>query len=365
MLLERFYKLFPVPVALELTTVGLDISDESIKFAELVYGRGGYRLGRYGDLTLPPGTIMSGKIADKVKLTEVLKQVKKENGFDYVHVSLPEEESFVVRMNIPREEPRLLHDSVLLQLEEYIPVPADQVNYDYEIYSEPKGTDGNFKLGVYSAPKELIADYTGVLSEAGLKPASLEIEVQSAARALIPAGDQGTYMIADLGKTRTGFSIVSHGVVMFASTIKSIGGENLTSAVAKALNISFEEAEKVRIKNGLLNSPENKAVFEALLPIASLFKDEISRHFSFWDSLIESHEVGDKISRLICCGGQANLPGLPEYISADLSVPVVIGDPWVYFMDTKKQHPPLPFNASLRYAAAIGLALRGINSHLL
>jgi len=365
MFLKHFYKLFPVPVALELTTVGLDISDESIKYAELVYSRHGYRLGRYGDLSLLPGTIVSGKIADKTKLIEALKQIKKEKKFDYVHVSLPEEESFVVRMNIPREEPRLLHDSVLLQLEEYIPMPADQVNFDYEIYRGPKTGDENFKLGVYSAPKDLITDYVGVLSEAGLRPASLEIEVQSAARALVPVGDLGTYLIADLGKTRTGFSIVSQGVVMFASTIKSIGGENLTKAVAKALNVSFEEAEKIKIKNGLLNSAENKQVFEALLPIASLFKDEISRHFTFWENLIENHEMSDKISRLICCGGQANLPGLPEYISADLSVPVAIGDPWVSFMDTKKQQPPISQGASLRYAAAIGLALRGINSKLL
>lgn len=361
MSLALFYKLFPVPKYLGLSTVGLDISDESIKYAELVRSAGGYKLGRYGAIDLPVGTIVSGNIANRDQLIEVLKQIRVKNGFRFVHASLPEEESFVVRMSIPWVKPEALRDGIELQLEEYIPLPADQAVFDYEIYEQPAGQEGNYLLGVYVAPKKLVEEYTAVLRAAGFVPVSFEIEVQSAARSLVPAGDRGTYLISDLGKTRTGFSIVSRGSVMFTSTVKSVGGENLTKVIAKSLGIDFAEAEERKIKNGLLNSPENQPVFEAMVPIASVFKDETNRHFNFWEGLRNSGAVHDPISKLIFCGGQATLPGLADYISAGLPVGVEIGNPWTAFLNINRQFPPLPLNESLRYVTALGLALRGIN----
>lgn len=365
MKLARFFKIFPVPKSLELPKVGLDISDESIKFAELIETPAGYRLGKFGQADLPVGTIVAGKIVNKENLIQVLSKIKKENKFSCIHASLPEEETFVVRMNIPKIEKKELRNSILLQLENYIPLPADKAVFDYEIYSKPETDDGHYVLGVFAASEELSSGYTDALTLAGLNPISLEIEVQSEARALIPASDHDTHMIVDFGRTRTGFSIVSRGIVLFTSTIKSIGGENLTKAVIKTTGLDFAEAEKAKIKQGLINSPANKSIFEALLPIASLFKDEVSRHYNYWESLRESGEMTAGIKSIILCGGEAQLPGLLEYISANFPTPVVLGNPWCRFLNIGQSLPPMDAKKSLSYSTAIGLALRGANPYLL
>ena len=62
-----FFKFFPVPKMLSAPSFGLDISDESLKFAELVSTRRGLRTGRYGEREIPPGVIESGKIKDEKK----------------------------------------------------------------------------------------------------------------------------------------------------------------------------------------------------------------------------------------------------------------------------------------------------------
>lgn len=365
MSLSRFYKLFPVPSYLELSTVGIDISDTSIKFAELKYSPKGYRLGRFGSVDLPVGTIVSGKIVDHKILIEALSQIRHKYNFNYIYASLPEEEIFVVRMKVPYVKKNDLRGSIELLLEEYIPLSADQVVFDYEIYSEPKNTSDNYILSVFISPKTLVSDYTSVLQEAGFHVVGLEIEVQSIARAFVPPRDSGTYMIVDIGKTRTGFSIVSQGIVLFTSTIKSIGGENLTKAVQKALNLSYEEAEQIKIKKGLLYSEGNKEVFDALIPVVATFKDEISRHYIYWKNLREDHEVKEDIGKILFCGGQSTLPGLTEYTAVNLGSPVEIGNPWASFMNISHEVPSLDFNNSLRYVTAIGLALRGINVDLL
>jgi type IV pilus assembly protein PilM len=365
MSLTRFYKLFPVPKYLELSTVGIDISDESIKFAELKYSSRGYRLGRFGEVNLPAGAVVSGKIVNREVLIEVLRQIKQKNNFDYIYASLPEEETFVVRMTIPQIKRSELRGSVELLLEEYIPLSVDQVIFDYEIYSEPESPVGHYVLGVFVAPKNLVADYTSALEESGFKLVGLEIEVQSMARALVPAGDSKTYMIIDIGKTHVGFSIVSRGVVLFSSSIKNIGGENLTKAIQKALDVSYEEAERLKKEKGLLYSPENKKIFDALIPVVSTFKDEMNRHYIYWQNMRENHEVGAGISKILFCGGQATLPGLTDYASVDIGSPVEMGNPWASFLDASKEVPVLDFNNALRYATAIGLALRGVNRELL
>lgn len=359
--LSRFYKLFPIPKYLELSTVGIDISDTSIKFAELSPSLKGYRLSKYGDVNLPEGTIISGKVVNRDVLIGALRQIKEKNNFDYVYASLPEEETFVVRMSVPFVKKSELRGSIELLLEEYIPLPVDQVIFDYEIYVEPKTANENYILGVFISPKSLVADYTAVLQEAGFKVVGLEIEVQSAARALVSARDHGTYMVVDIGKTRTGFSIVSQGAVLFTSTIKSIGGESLTKAIQKALGISYDEAEQLKIKRGLLYSDKNKDVFNALIPAVATFKDEMSRHYIYWQNMRENHEVKEGISKILFYGGQATLPGMTEYLSVNFYSPVEIGNPWASFMDISREVPALDFNNSLRYVTAIGLALRGIN----
>jgi len=360
MRLSRFYKLFPVPPYLNLSTVGLDISDESVKFIELTHTAVGFHLSHFGHANFPVGAIVSGKIIKREDVLAVLKKIKEENNFSLVHLSLLEEECFVAKISIPASiKPKDLRGSIELQLEEYIPLRADQVIFDYEIHSRPTEGKGNYTVSVLIAPKTLVADYTSLIREAGLAPASVEIEVESIARALIAPTDQNTYLIVDLGKTRTGFTIVDHGVSFFSTTINSISGETFTKAVQKVLNVSEEEAEQAKIKNGLRRSSSDNKVFESLLPAISSLKDEIGRYCNYWNDLAEENESRKKISKVILSGGQASLPGLAEYLAADLKTSVEVGNPWTAFSDDKEKLPKLDFNNSLRYVTAIGLALRG------
>ena len=358
-MLSRFYKFFPVPDYLNLSTVGIDISDESIKFAELKKTKG-WKVARCGTVDLPAGCIIAGKIMNREALVSALRQIQQENKIDLIHASLPEEETFVVRMKVPEVKRADLRESIELLLEEHIPLSIDQVVFDYEIYREPTPADPNFILGVFVAPIKLVEDYTGVIEESGLRLASLEIEVQSGARALIKSDDLGTYLIVDIGKTRTGFSIISNQIVLFTSSIKSIGGANMTQAIERSLNVGQPEAENLKIQKGLLNSPSNKEVFQALIPVVSAFKDEMSRHCIYWQTMAENHEVEEGIRKIIFSGGQSTLPGLTEYISANIEFPVEIGKVW-NLDTTEGRLSSVDYQNSLRYVTAIGLALRGIN----
>lgn len=355
--------LFPAPAYLRQPAVGLDLSDHSIKFAEILPRSGGFKLGRYGEKEVPPGVLEGSKIIQPEELHKIVSDLRKEFGFSHVFTSIPEEKAYAFHLSLPKMKNSEIRGSIELQLEEYVPLPAEEVVFDYEAITDSKSGKDNFDLGVSILPGELVAGYTSLFQSSGIDTLAIEIEGHSLARAFIPPGDLGTYLIVDIGKSRVVLSIVSQGIVFYTSAAFNLGGDAMTKKVEKALNISYDEAEKLKIEKGLTRAEGEREIFYALLPVAAAFRDEINKLFSYWTSRREGSE-GGKIDKVILCGGQSTLPGLVDYLAASLPIPVGIADPWINIYDLNTEVPPINLNEALRYSTAIGLALRNYSEFL-
>ncbi|MBI4136371.1 MAG: type IV pilus assembly protein PilM [Candidatus Vogelbacteria bacterium] len=356
-----FPKFFPTPKYLARPAVGLDISDQSVKFFELARSGDRFKIVRYGEQAIPAGAIEAGIIKDEAGLVAVLEALRAEHGLADVAMSLPEEEAYVIRLALPYVAPTELKDSLELQLEEHIPLPADEIVFDYEILTAPNDARGDYDLSLSAFPKNTIASYTAALAAAGLTPLAAEIEAQAIARSVVRRGDERLTMIVDFGKTRTSFFIASGAVVLFTATAAHIGGEDLTKSIQKNLNLSYNEAERLKIERGLLTIKKHQELFFSILPIVSVLRDEIIKHFSWWDSRRGDHSRFDRaIERVVVCGGQATLPGLIDYLNLNLDWPVELGNPWSNVFSLETYIPPINLNQSLRYTTSLGLALRGL-----
>jgi Tfp pilus assembly PilM family ATPase len=89
--------------------IGLDISDESIKFVELISTGSSIQLGRYGEHKIPTGTIESDKIKDTEQLKKILSSIRKEEGLKLTLPSVPtelnQEAQALVRAVIKKGDP--------------------------------------------------------------------------------------------------------------------------------------------------------------------------------------------------------------------------------------------------------------------
>jgi Tfp pilus assembly PilM family ATPase len=75
---------------------------------------------------------------------------------------------------------------------------------------------------------------------------------------------------------------------------------------------------------------------------------------------LNGHSETKNVSRVLLCGGGANLNGLPSFLSKALEMPVEIGNPWVnIFEASPKSVSELPYDQSISYTTVLGLALRG------
>lgn len=347
---------FPPPRYLQMPAVGVDISDRSLKFAEVLEERGELRLGRFGKRTLPEGLIQSGEIKDKEKLAEFIRTNFQGMQGSFVVLALPEEKAYVSLVTLPKLAEGDIKEALDLQLEEYIPLSSAQAVFDYEIVSG-EGEDHS-DVVVVAFGRRLVEDYLEVVKAGGLSPLVFEMEAEALLRAVLPRRASGTSMIIDFGRTRTSFIIAHEGITRFTSTV-GVAGEGLDRAIQRALKVEAVDAERMKKERGLVRTEKNEAVFNAILPTVSAIKDEVLRHMAYWNNHAEHvHKGKGEIERLYLAGGDSNLFGLPDYLSYELKIPTRLASPWVNITDFERYVPEITYNESLSYATAIGLALR-------
>src|SRR3989344_2208890 len=359
-------------LSLKTEAFGLDISDLSLKIAALKQQGKFFNLASFAEEAIKPGIIKEGEIKDEAALTKIIKEaVKKITGeklkTKYVVVSLPEEKAFLQVVRLPKMSEADLKSAVIFEAENYIPMPVDQVYLDYQIVWPLANHLDHLDVLLAALPKTTVDPYLDCLKSSGLKPKALEIESLAISRALIRnETSPSSVLLIDLGATRTSFIVFSGSSLRFTSSIP-VSCQHFTQMVSKVLDISLVEAEKLKIKYGLVPDAKHQkgqaSIFEILTPALTDLVQQIKKHLDYYQShSFHEHFVSKDrgVSKIMLCGGGANLKGFPEFLSNQLGIPVEIGNPWINILaGSKKNKSHLSFEESLRYTTALGLALRG------
>lgn len=339
---------------------GIDISDRAIKYASLTRVKHYLVLDKYGEHVLPEGIVSGGVIADSERLIEVLKKIRQESNLEYVIASLPEEKGYVVEMFLPGDlSSARTREVVELHLEERVPIEVSKAVFDYERTKSLDPLTGNTGCVTSVVESSLADSYSGALSRAGFVPLVFELESQALSRAVIEKSSSQVTMIVDIGREQSNLSVVTADVVHLAVSV-NVGGNSLARAIQEDLHVSEEEAEKLKEERGLLRADNLEGPFESIVRVASVLRDEIWQRLTYWNNEKNVAPKRDPISRVLLCGGNASIPGLAEYLTSDMGLPVAIANPWTNIASFDDYIPPIPKKESLKYCTALGLALRSV-----
>lgn len=333
---------------------GLDIGFGNLKVMQLENHGKRHTITGYGITDFDPDILKDGAIADPEGLAKITQSFFAHNIIGEINthrvvLSIPEMQTFNRTMQVPKLSQKELDDAVRLEAEQYIPMPIDDLYLDYEIVSRNKD---DLTLLLSAAPKKVIDSYVQFCRLTGLEVVAIETTITACNRIFMKtsAADVPTILI-DFGSNSSEITVYDKRNMVVTGTASG-GGNNITDLISKNLGVNQKEANIIKTKYGLSVSKKQSEIVESVTPILESLIKEIRRMIRYYEERSGSDR---KISQIITMGGGANMPGLAEYMTDKLRLPVRTFHPWEEFDFTHLQ-PPNEQERSV-YSTVAGLAL--------
>lgn len=332
---------------------GFDLGHSSLKVMQIDKSHPQPRVLGYGTTTFEAGAIDNGVIIKPEVIAESVQNLFKDHLIGdiltrRVAVSIPAYRAYSRAMLLPRLKSKELEEAVRLEVEQYIPLPLDQLYYDYHITSQ--GSEQT-ELFAVAFPRAVVDSYVVLTKLMGLEVNLVETTMAAAAQLFRHDrhSDIATVII-DFGSLTSDISIF-HKEILVTGTVAG-GGLVFTNNLRDKLGVTEAEAGTIKTKYGLATSKKQATIREILTPTLQLIIKEIRRMMRYYE---ERYGNQQKIGQVIMLGGGANMPGLADYLTAELRLPVRQHDPWTYLRYKGLQPPSGPDR--LMYATVAGLAL--------
>lgn len=343
--------------------LGIDAGAASIKAVEISRKNQNFILENYGELDcslvkrVSAGEADTGSIpfTDK-QLAEIIKAILKESDMRSKEVvfSIPDFSSFFTTIKLPVMDQEEIPEAIKYEVKPYIPLPVSEIALDWVI-TEGEISKTSLKILVVAIPNDVISQYKEIAFLAGLDLRILEPEVFSLSRAVVIGEDKEKIVgLVDIGARSTTINILEKGMIKTSHSF-NVAGNEIAGAIAKSLNINYNEAKGLREKQGLaVGTGKNAEAGMAMIPLVDFILEEAKNTFrDFYQ------EGGKKIQKIILAGGIALMPGLKDYFSNELEQEAVIANPFLGL-----SYPTTLGNAIKQvapsYGVAVGLAIKGL-----
>jgi len=345
--------------------IGLDIGSHSVKVMELKESKGGaWRLQKFGLHKLPAEAIVDGAIMNSAAVVEGIRDLIARHKIKTrdVATSVSGHSVIIKKITLPAMTEDELAESIQWEAEQYIPFSINDVNIDTQILTVNEDS-GQMDVLLVAAKKDIIQEYTTVISEAGLKPLIMDVACFSIENCYDLSEDlAGGQVVAlvNIGASLININILNNGVTAFTRDI-NMGGNQFTEEIQKQLNVSHEEAEALKLGGNISSS---QSTTEAIVPqeVGAILRStseamsvEIQRTIDFYLATAS----GVSLAKVVLSGGTAKVAGLKEAIESTLNVAVEISDPFQSIAYSPKDFDP-DYLADLAPMSSVvtGLAMR-------
>ncbi len=320
--------------------LGLDIGNCSVKIAEAVL-ENELILKSCQLFPFPQGKPIS---PDFLKKTLENKDIK-----NYKIVASLQGQGVILRhLVLPKIKKEELKGALKFELEKNIPFSIDDVIIDGQMI---KNLDDKVLVLAAAVKNSFIEDFLAFLEKSGVYPDIVDIcsiaLVNSFNHALIE-NKKKTSALLNLGCNFTNLSILKNDMPYFNRDIP-IGSSLLTKKIADSFNISFDEAEKIKL------NPKDKIndIMEICEPILEDLVTEIKFSFDYFENKEDAN-----IESVYLSGGMANSPVLEKFLGEAVGLECKTWDPFSNFKKSDDFDEGLIGN-SVYYSIALGLVLRG------
>jgi type IV pilus assembly protein PilM len=270
-----------------------------------------------------------------------------------VRLSLPESIIANKTIEIPVLTDAELASAIGWQAEQYIPIPKEDLLLEYQVLFRPekKTPENKMKVLLVASRKSFIQKLNDVFLGLGIEPTILETQMFSVIRALDLQSNDPETLIVHLGANNLDLAVIANGMFDFVFSSKN-GSQLLTNAIAQTFGLDLKQAENYKITYGLNAEQLEGKLVQVMLPMVNNVVSEIQKAIRYFSQL----HPGQTIKRVVLSGGPAEMIGLSQYLSQQLSnVEVLLMAPFA------KAKGKIPENRHLQYTVCMGLVMRNLS----
>lgn len=362
--------------------VGLDIGTNTFRIAQLKPAQDKPVLVNSGYIRIPPGVVSEGEILDVDAASKYLSELWKSLHLTdkKVVIGVANQKVVVRLIEMPFMDRANLKQALNFQAQDFIPIPVDEAIMDFDIVGEHTNAEDERMLDVLlvAAQRDMVENHIAAVHSAGLKPIAIDVSSLAFTRAVIaskpelPVVTDGmdeieAMALVNVAGGTTNIVVLENDVPRF-TRISSFAANSFTESLKDKLNITFEEADELKLKAGL--SPLNKngdggAIESGQIDVArsileeemGAFIAEIRRSLDYY--LAQATRVRS-INRVIISGVGAKMVNFAEYVADGLQLDVEISHPLARVKIGGKLDAQSVADEELSMAVCLGLALRGL-----
>jgi type IV pilus assembly protein PilM len=341
--------------------VGLDISSTSVKIMELSKTGSSYRIEGIGVEPLTANAVVEKNVVEVESVAESVKRALNKSKIKSKNVAIAVAGSSVItkKITMPASlSENEMEGQILLEADQYIPYPLEEVNLDFQILGETEDNPETVDVLLAACRSENVDDRVAAVELAGLSAKIVDIEaytietVFSAMASQMPdEGMDKTIAIVDIGATMTNLSVIQNHNLVYTRE-QNFGGKQLTEEIMRRYGLSYDEAGLAKRQGGL---PDNYEP-EVLEPFKETTAQQVSRFLQFFYSA--GGTDGD-IDHLVLAGGTASLPNLAELAESHIGIPTSIANPFHDMSSSSKVNKANLELDAPSFLIAAGLAIRG------
>jgi type IV pilus assembly protein PilM len=339
--------------------VGLDIGSSSIKVVELKGTKQGYELVSFGLEPLAQDTVVDGAIMDAPLVTGAISSIFEQQKVKTKNVatSVSGHSVIVKRVTLPSMSEEELYDRIQTEASQHIPFDIADVNLSYQLL---ESVDAQMDVLLVAVKKDKILNHTNVLYQAGKTPLVVDIDafaLQNCFEVNYDPDPGQTVALLNVGASVMNINIVRGGIPLFTRDV-SVGGNQYTDALQKELDLSFEDAERLKKGESVAGvADEHRATI--LRSVSDILILEIQKTFDFFRATAS----GENIQRIYVAGGTARVPGLVDLLREEFAMPVEELYPFRKIVVNPGRHNEEQIRElAPRLAIAVGLALRSFDT---
>jgi type IV pilus assembly protein PilM len=269
-----------------------------------------------------------------------------------IRVSISEATVVTKVVNMPMLSDAELASAIQWQVEQHIPIPLDEMQYEYTVLrrSERQDPEQNMDVFMIGVKKATVLGVTDLLLQSGIDATDMETDTLAQLRlygSLL--GAQDNTALVHLGASSSVIALIHKGVVRFVFAFP-VAGLLFTRSIERSIGLDTQRAEEYKRTYGLIPDQIEGRVRQSLLPVAQSLVAEIQKALRFY----ATQAVNERLDKVYVSGGSAYLPNLLPFLSEALSLEVVPAE--IQSIDTVKNKVAVKQDS--RFSVAVGLAMK-------